>query len=337
MSKLVKIIIFSLAVLLCFILSYFSIDIFFYAKTPAHCDYMKKTVTIDPGQPFHTTIKSLYKEKIIEHPFRFKLLARIKGYERTVKAGEYLLSPSMTPIEILDILKKGSVFLYKITIPEGYTVYQIASVIEKAGLGTEKLFTASATSKSLVQKMGIDAETFEGYLFPDTYFFPKNTSCEKIISIMVKRFWSAFTPELQNEAKKTGLSLHQIITLASIIEKEAGNHDELSIISSVFHNRLKKKMRLESDPTVIYGIRDFDGNITRKHLRAHTPYNTYIIQGLPPGPIANPGIKSIKAAIYPSKTNYFYFVSRKDKTHQFSTNIKDHMKAVRTYQLGRKR
>lgn len=335
--KSIKIIILLSAVLLCCVFSYFVIDLFLYAKNPACSDFIKKNVMIDAKQPFNITITRLCDKKIIQHPFKFKLLARIKGYDRTIKAGEYLLSPSMTPVEILDILKKGNSVLYKITIPEGYTIHQIASVIENAKLATGKLFIASATNQSLVRQMGIHAETFEGYLFPDTYFFPKNTSCEKIISVMVKRFWVMFTPDFQQQAKKMGFSIHQIVSLASIIEKEAGTYHELPIISSVFHNRLRKKMRLESDPTVIYGIKNFDGNITRKHLTSHTPYNTYMIKGLPPGPIANPGIKSIKAAIYPLKTNYFYFVSKKDKTHQFSTNFKDHIKAVRTYQLRRKR
>lgn len=152
---------------------------------------------------------------------------------------------------------------------------------------------------------------------------------------MVKRFWAIFKPEWKNRAKILGFSIHQVVTFASIIEKETGAAFERPIISSVFHNRLKRRMRLQSDPTVIYGIKDFDGNLTRKHLAKTTPYNTYRINGLPPGPIANAGIKAIEAALYPADTKFLYFVSKKDTTHKFSANIRDHNSAVRKYQLRR--
>ena len=164
---------------------------------------------------------------------------------------------------------------------------------------------------------------------------PKNILPEDLIGAMVKRFREVFLPEWTLRAKALKMSVHQIITLASIIEKETGAAFERPLISSVFHNRLKKGMRLSSDPTVIYGIRNFNGNLTRKDLETVTPYNTYRIKGLPPGPIANPGIDSIKAALYPAETDYLYFVSKKDATHQFSTNLKDHNRAVRQYQLRR--
>lgn len=152
---------------------------------------------------------------------------------------------------------------------------------------------------------------------------------------MVKRFWSVFKPEWKNRAKTLGFTIHQVVTLSSIIEKETGAPVERPIISSVFHNRLKRGIRLESDPTVIYGIEDFNGNITRRDLAEDTLYNTYRIKGLPPGPIANAGIESIEAALYPADTRFLYFVSKKDNTHQFSTNLKDHNMAVQKYQLGR--
>jgi UPF0755 protein len=152
---------------------------------------------------------------------------------------------------------------------------------------------------------------------------------------MVRRFRHFFTDDWKKQAEKLGLSIHQVVTLASIIEKETGAGDERPIIASVFHNRLKKGMRLESDPTVIYGIKDFDGNITRRHLVTPNPYNTYIIKGLPPGPIANPGLKALEAALFPDDTRFLYFVSKKDGSHQFSTSLKDHNRAVRKYQISR--
>jgi len=183
--------------------------------------------------------------------------------------------------------------------------------------------------------VGLDTDTFEGYLFPDTYYFPKEAGVEKIISTMVERFRAVFVPEWRERAIQLGFTVNQIVTLASIIEKETGTPFERALISSVFHNRLKKKMRLESDPTVIYGIKDFNGNLTRKDLKTVTPYNTYQIRGLPAGPIANPGRASLEAALYPEDTSFIYFVAKKDSTHHFSTNLKDHNRAVRKYQLGR--
>jgi UPF0755 protein len=296
---------------------------------------LKKTVLVHPGQGFAATTLELQEMGIIQSPLKFKLLALIKRQDKRVKAGEYLFSPAMTPNHILNTLVSGKVQLHRFTVPEGYNLSQTASVVAMAGFGTETDFLNTAHNHRLVKKLGIDGETFEGYLFPDTYYFPKGETPEKIISTMVKRFWTVFKPQWKDRANQFGLSIHQVVTLASIIEKETGAPSERPLISSVFHNRLKKGMRLESDPTVIYGITDFDGNLTRKHLYTRTPYNTYRVRGLPPGPIANPGAKALEAALYPADTRFLYFVSKKDRTHKFSTNIKDHNKAVMKYQLRR--
>ncbi|MEA3416998.1 MAG: endolytic transglycosylase MltG [Thermodesulfobacteriota bacterium] len=314
-------------------LSWLFLDLLAYGDKRANADNSKKLVVILPGQNLSTIASYLNNTGIIKNPIKFKLLARIKGCDKKIKAGEYLLSSSMPPIKILETMASGKVCLYKITIPEGYNLKQVASIIAKAKLCAKADFLKAAINSSFVYNQGINAETFEGYLFPETYYFPKNITPKKIIDAMVEQFRSIFTPEWEKRAKDLNLSIHQVVTLASIIEKETGVSFERPVISSVFHNRLKKRMRLESDPTVIYGLKNFDGNITRKHLTAKTPYNTYTIKGLPPGPIANPGSKAIKAALYPADTDFLYFVSKKDKTHKFSTNIKDHNKAVRRYQL----
>jgi UPF0755 protein len=277
----------------------------------------------------------LYEKRLIQSPFRFNLIARYKGYDKKLQAGEYLLSSSVSPIKLLEKLVNGEVKLHKITIPEGYNINQIAELAADAGFGEKTEFIAAATNAAFVREKGIEADTFEGYLFPDTYFFPRGTNSRKIIATMVDRFRTVFKPEWKDQGQTHGFTIHQVITLASIIEKETGVASERPIISSVFHNRLKKRMRLESDPTVIYGIKNFNGNLTRRHLATTTPYNTYRIKGLPRGPIANPGLESMHAALYPANTPYIYFVSKKDKTHQFSTNLKDHNKAVRKYQLRR--
>lgn len=309
------------------------VDILRYADKPANAESVKQVIIVKPGQKFKSLSQVLHKKGVINHPAKFRLFSRIKGHDKNIKAGEYFLSSAMPPKKILEILVSGKVRLHRLTIPEGYNLRQVARVVSRVGFGTEADFFLAATDADLVHSKGIDAQTFEGYLFPETYYFSKDATPEKIISTMVKRFWSVFKPELKNRAKTLGFTIHQVVTLSSIIEKEAGVAGERPIISSVYHNRLKRRMRLESDPTVIYGIKDFNGNITRKHLAENTPYNTYKIKGLPPGPIANAGIEAIEAALYPADTRFLFFVSKKDNTHQFSTNIKDHNRAVRKYQL----
>jgi len=309
------------------------VDILRYADKPANAESVKQVIIVKPGQKFKSLSKILHKKGVINHPAKFRLFSRIKGYDKNIKAGEYVLSSAMTPKIILEIFVIGKVRLHRFTIPEGYNLRQVAQVVSRAGFGTQVDFFKAATNADLVHSKGIDAQTFEGYLFPDTYYFTQDATPEKIISSMAKRFWSVFKPEWKNRAKTLGFTIHQVVTLASIIEKEAGVAVERPIISSVFHNRLKRRIRLESDPTVIYGIKDFNGNITRRDLAEKTPYNTYKIKGLPPGPIANAGTKAIEAALYPAETRLLYFVSKKDNTHQFSTNIKDHNRAVRKYQL----
>ena len=314
---------------------YFELRMF--ADTPANAANTDKVlIDVRPGQSLKTTAGVLYDEEIIKSPLKLNIIARIEGIDKRLKAGEYLLSAAMTPRQILQIMVKGEVKLYKLTIPEGYNSNQIAVLVEQAGFGKKETFSDTAQNAALAHALGLSADRLEGYLFPDTYFFPKGTTVKKIVTVMVQRFWSVFKPEWKTRAESLGFSIHQVVILASIIEKETGASFERPLISSVFHNRLKKRMRLESDPTVIYGIKDFDGNLTRKHLKTRTPYNTYKIKGLPIGPIANPGRASLEAALYPEKTSYIYFVSKKDTTHQFSTNLKQHNRAVRKYQLNRK-
>jgi UPF0755 protein len=313
----------------------FAADLWMYANNPISANSEKIVVHLKPGQSFAKTAKILAEKGLISSPFKFNLISRFRGYDKKLQAGEYLLSESMTPLNILEKMASGEVKLYKLTIPEGLNIYQVAELAAEAGFAEKSDFIAMATDAAYAREKGIEADTFEGYLFPDTYFFPRGTAVRKIIGTMVDRFRTVFNPLWSEQAKAHGFTIHQVVTLASIIEKETGDPSERPVISSVFHNRLKKKMRLESDPTVIYAIKDFDGNLTRKHLTTRTPYNTYKIRGLPVGPIANPGRESLAAALYPAETPYIYFVSKKDRTHHFSTNFKDHNRAVRKYQLRR--
>ncbi|MFY9941097.1 MAG: endolytic transglycosylase MltG, partial [Desulfobacterales bacterium] len=259
-----------------------------YARTPTAAAAAPQVVEIPAGQDFRTLTGRLQEAGLIRSPSKLRLLARLEGFDRIIQAGEYELSATMAPRAILEILASGKVRLHRLTIPEGFTLGQVADAVAGTELATRDAFYAAATDPGFARQLEIPADTFEGYLFPDTYHFPRDTTPRKIITTMVAHFRGALAPEWQVQMETLGWTLHQVVILASIIEKETGAAFERPLISSVFHNRLGKGMRLESDPTVIYGIPEFDGNLTRKHLRTPTPYNTYQIPGLPPGPIANP-------------------------------------------------
>ncbi len=313
-----------------------AIKLYRFANHPATASDVQELTPVIPGERFTSLAAKLEKRGIITDVRYFKLLALIRGDDKNLKAGEYALSPSMTPIQVLETLVGGQAYLHRLTIPEGFTIKQIAEEVGKNEFGERTEFIDLANDPEFVAQFDIEAESLEGYLFPDTYYFPRGASTQMIIKKMVERFKTQFPPEWNERAKDLNRSVHEIVTLASIIEKETGTPAERPLIASVFHNRLKKRMRLESDPTVIYGIPNFDGNIKRKHLRTMTPYNTYKIRGLPPGPIANPGRAAIEAALYPAETDYLFFVSKKDTTHYFSKTIQEHEKAVRKYQLRRR-
>jgi UPF0755 protein len=304
-----------------------------YARTPVSGDTSERDVRIASGTGFHAVCEILTEKGLVKHPWRFKILARLRGLDKQLKAGNYLLSADLSPEELLAALVSGREHLLRLTIPEGYNLKQIAAAVEAAGFGSADAFLKMVSDPVVVKRYGLNAKTLEGYLFPDTYLFPAEATQKVIVDSMVQRFQEQFSDKWRKRAEELHMSVHEVVTLASIIEKETGDPKERPLISSVFHNRLKKGMRLETDPTVIYGIKDFDGNLKRKDLRTYTPYNTYKIKGLPPGPIASPGAGALEAALYPAKSAYLYFVSRKDTTHQFSTNIKDHNAAVRKYQL----
>lgn len=306
-----------------------------YGRTPAGSG-PERIVEIPPGRDSRAVATLLAEEGIVRDALQFRILARLHGADRRIKAGEYLLSPALSPVEILDILTSGRAMLHRLTIPEGLTIRQIAGLVAQAGLGDAARFESLAMNPETARTSGIDAghsAGLEGYLFPETYHFPKSTSEASMIRVMTAEFHKVFGKEWKQRAAELGLSVHQAVTLASIIEKETGAAVERPLIASVFYNRLRRKMRLQSDPTVIYGIPDFDGNLTRKHLDTPTPYNTYQIDGLPPGPIASPGRDSLRAALWPADTRYLYFVGRGDGTHQFSETLGEHNQAVRRYQL----
>lgn len=294
------------------------------------------SLTVTEGMPF-TEVASRLKEKgVIASTFDFKLLARLRGKSRRIQAGDYDFGEPATPGRILDRLIAGDVRRYKFTVPEGFTLQEIAERLQATELIDVPKFLQLTRNPQFIHSLGIEAPSLEGYLFPETYMVVKGMAPERLLRAMVEQFDSHLSPELMADAQKSDLSTAQLVTLASIIQKEAGNAAEMPLISAVFHNRMKKGMLLQSDPTVIYGIKDFDGNLTRKDLTTPTPYNTYRRPGLPPGPIASPGAEALEAAANPADVDYLYFVSRGDGTHAFSRTLREHNRAVERYQLRRK-
>jgi UPF0755 protein len=294
-------------------------------------------VTVPAGAPFGEVAQRLRDAGVIADAGKFKLLAKLRGDSRKTQAGDYGFSTSAAPGTILDRLITGDVQRRRITIPEGLTMREIAERFEVEGFGSAREMLQLAKSADFLAELSIGAASLEGYLFPETYQFVNGTRTPTLLRAMVRQFEVHLSAEVVTAAKSRGLTRHQLVTLASIIQKEAGNDEEMPLISAVFHNRLRLGIPLQADPTVIYGIENFNGNLTRQNLRTITPYNTYRVAGLPPGPIANPGLKALRAAAFPAPVKYLYFVARGDGTHQFSTNLREHNLAVQRFQLLRRR
>ena len=291
-----------------------------------------KVVVIPDGSTFQHVAELLDREQLIKSSLAFVLFGKFQSADRKVHAGEYELNPGMTPAEILSKLINGQVLLHSLTIPEGLTFTQVADVASQQGLTDREEFLRLAKDREFIASQGIKAETLEGYLYPDTYKFPRPIKARELVLAMVDQLKQVIEPDLLARMQELKMTLHEVLTLASVIEKETGAGSERPEISAVFHNRLKKHIPLQSDPTVIYGLPSFDGNLRKKDLSSPSPYNTYRVQGLPPGPIANPGIQAIRATLYPSDSHSLYFVSRNDGTHQFSATLIEHNKAVEKYQ-----
>lgn len=291
-----------------------------------------RIILVSEGTTFRQLASMLEHERLIASQWGFEILGRLTWADRRIPAGEYALHAGMRPTEILRLLRNGHVVHYPVTIPEGYTVAQIASLFEQKGLADKAEFLELVHNRDFIRTQGLDVSSLEGYLFPNTYHVPRHATSKEIISTMVADLWQAFTPELRARAKDINLSVHEVLTLASVIEKETSVEGERELISAVFHNRLRRKIPLQSDPTVIYGLKTFDGNLRKRDLEAASPYNTYRVRGLPPGPIANPGARSIRAALFPAPNTFLYFVSRNDGTHVFSSTLAEHNRAVNKYQ-----
>lgn len=286
--------------------------------------------TIKPGESFSSVNYRLAKDDIISNPRIFHYYAKINNLMESLKAGSFTIKKESNIPEVLDTFVHGTPELTSITIPEGKNFYEIAQILESAQITDAKSFIKLAKDPNLKMELGLEGPTLEGYLYPETYKFAKGTDAKSVIIAMTSLF-KRKTKDLNWSNSK--LSPHEVLTLASIVEKETGAKFERKTIAGVFLNRLQKRMRLQSDPTTIYGIwEEFNGNLQKKHLLEKTPYNTYKIPALPPGPICNPGEEAIKAVLNPSSHKYLYFVSKNDGTHEFTETYKQHRDAVDYWQ-----
>ncbi|HTN44321.1 MAG TPA: endolytic transglycosylase MltG [Nitrospiria bacterium] len=302
---------------------------------PPDGERVQKVLEIPEGSTLRDTARLLYQNGLITSIGSFVVVGKFLAVERHIIPGEYAFHTQMLPLEIIGLIKSGRVVQYEVTIPEGSTLAQIGRLVEEKHLARYEDFIQRANDPAFIQSLGFTVDSLEGYLFPESYYFSKRVGAEGILRTMVRQFETAYTPEMERRAQEIGMTRQEVVTLASIIEKETSVEIERPMVSAVFHNRIRKNIPLQSDPTVIYSLPHFTGNLTRKNLRIHSPYNTYWIRGLPPGPIANPGKEALWAALYPAAVEYLYFVSKNDGTHYFSKTLAEHNRAVQRYQKRR--
>jgi UPF0755 protein len=279
----------------------------------------------------------LDETEVIRSPLGFMLLALIRGSAGSLKAGEYQVPQGANTLAVLNLLEGGHVLKHTVVFPEGAMLAELARLLENERLARAEDVLRVARDPLFLRQMDIRGDSVEGYLFPDTYQFVKGMTPEEMLARMVARMRDQLTPEILAEAEKHELTVHQLLTLASIIEREAVESSEMPLISAVFWNRLKRDMPLQADPTVQYAVGKGRQRLTRDDLQVDSPFNTYRRLGLPPGPIANPGRAAILAALRPAKVNFLYFVAVDDRRHQFSTTLADHNAAVARYRLARTR
>jgi UPF0755 protein len=280
-------------------------------------------VEIPPGLGSRAIGARLVAAGIIRDSLIFRGALWMSGRDTRLKAGEYRFAEPMTPLAVIDKLKRGDVFVIHLTFPEGLNIFEMSKIFESKGFGSARSFVDAARH-------------LEGFLFPETYALPRRTTASKLVHQMNEAFQHALTPELRAAAQARGLTIPQLATLASIVEKETGNPEERPLVASVYENRLRIGMPLQCDPTVIYALElagRWDGNIRRDDLSYDSPYNTYRYPGLPPGPIASPGLASLDAVVHPAESEYLYFVSRNDGSHVFSKTLAEHSQNVQKYQV----
>lgn len=309
--------------------------VFYIFNSPLSQDPTERVFEVKPGS-LSATAKRLQQEGFIRSDLEFRMFARFSGFDGKVRVGEYMLSPSMTPTKILEIISSGKSLQHSLTIPEGANIFEVSVQVENAKIAKKADFYKLCNDQTMLKKhLDFEVVSCEGYLFPETYNYTKYTTAESLMGEMLDMFVLKFK-DIADLGGKFGLNKNQLVTLASIIEKETGDESEREVVSSVYHNRLRIKMRLQADPTTLYGkmvtLGGLQNNITKEDLTTVNRYNTYAMVGLPVGPIANPGLKSLRAAVNPTTTEYLYFVSQNDGKHVFSKDFKSHDSAVNNFQ-----
>ncbi|RPI29669.1 MAG: endolytic transglycosylase MltG [Acidobacteria bacterium] len=272
---------------------------------------------------------------VIAHPRLFGWYVRLLYPTSSLKAGEYRFDRASSIQAVADKLLKGQVYVVKVTVPEGFSRTEVVDLLVRSGIGNTDALLKATQDTAAIAQLDRQAPDLEGYLFPETYFFSRRVPEKEVVRTMVSGFLRIWTPERQQKARELNMTVREVLTLASLVEKETALPTERQLVSAVFHNRLLKNIPLASDPTIIYGvkqIKDYDGVINKSDLRLDSPYNTYLYSGLPPGPIASPGLAAIDAALDPAKVDFLFFVSRNDGSHLFTVDYRDHMRGVQQYQ-----
>ena len=301
---------------------------------------LEQFVEIAPGTGSRSIGDRLVSAGVIRDSLTYRVALWLTGRSKTLKAGEYRFDQPMTPLEVIAKIARGDVYVIAVTFPEGLTIPEMAAIFESSGLGDAASFASAAQDGSAIRALDSLARTLEGYLFPETYLVSRHTDAPALVKLMVERFAHVITPAMREAAKSQGLSIHDVATLASIVEKETAQPGERPLVARVYLNRLRIGMALQCDPTVIYALAlagRYRGNLRRDDLAVDSRYNTYRFPGLPPGPIAAPGKASIEAVIQPADADYLYFVSRNDGTHAFARTLDEHNRNVQIFQLRRVR
>jgi peptidoglycan lytic transglycosylase G len=296
-----------------------------------------RVVEILPYQGLLGIARRLREEGVVRSPLGFILLATAAGKARSLKAGEYQISRDASALVVLNLIASGRVIQHAVVLPEGHTVAQLARTLEAERLAAADDILRVSRDRGFLLGLGIEAESVEGYLFPDTYQLVRGMTPEDILGRMAARLREQLSPPILEQIWARELSVHQTLTLASIIEREAVDASEMPLISAVFWNRLRRDMPLQADPTVQYAVGRERQRLTRDDLQADSPYNTYRRLGLPPGPIASPGLAAIRAALNPAPVDYLYFVAVDERRHHFSATLEDHNAAVARYRTSRPR
>ena len=299
-------------------------------------DAAEQFIEIPAGAGAADIRRRLLEAGLVRDELTLRAALRLTGSSRGLKAGEYRFDGPMSAVDVVDRIARGDVHARRITFREGLTIAEMADLYQAREFGTAEDFLAAAGNASLVKELDPAATDLEGYLFPETYALPRGTPATRLIAMMVDRFKATYTEMLQEQAKEQGLTTRQVVTLASLVEKETGKAEERPIVAAVYRNRMRIGMGMQADPTVVYALQKagrYNGNIRREDLAFDSPYNTYRYPGLPPGPIASPGKASIEAALNPADVDYLYFVSRNDGSHVFARTLEEHNANVREFQV----